>query len=212
MLTYGLRRLPKPSVDLGRIGNALPVLGLILALLVWSVWQIAVIRQQRVYMVEHPSTGGHGVPLRFTREAAKNAIALSEGAPGDTSGVSPIIVIGESNRPHMTETPTVFDALLFGHPHRFTNGRATLPVPETDRAVYLVGPIQEPATEALQPVLERLTAWGSVTEGPGITLADGWYYRTFLRESPTRDDVIAGQFVKTALSDLGAMPGADATV
>lgn len=192
VLVHGLKRLPQLNIRLGRLTVALPALGLAMVLLVWSGWQIAVIRQQRVYMVEHPTTGGHGIPLHFTREAAQLAKTLAGDAGGETPGASPIIVIGESNRPHLTETPTVFDALLFGHPHRFTDGRAALPVPESDGVVYLAGPVREPPSDALQPVLQRLAVWDSVTEGPGIALADGWYYRTFLRESTSRDDVIAG--------------------
>lgn len=184
VLVRGAERFARPKFSLGRVTFTLPAAVLTLALLVWSGWQIAVIRQQRVYMVEHPTTGGHGIPLRFTREAAQHAIALARDAE--------IIVIGESNRPFMTETPTVFEALLFGHPHRFTDGRAALPVPESERAVYLVGPLQDPPAAALRPILRRLAAWESVTAGPATTLADGWAYRTFLRESPDRDDVIAG--------------------
>ncbi len=184
LLTRGLERLPQPRISLGALKFSLSAVVLTVGLLVWSGWQISVIRQQRVYMVEHPSTGGHGIPFRYTRAAAESAKALANGAE--------IIVIGENNRPFMTETPTVFEALLFGTPHRFTNGRAALPVPEGARTVYLVGPLYNDTGGTLAPVLRRLTAWESVAPGPVTRLADGVTYRTYLRENSARDDVIAG--------------------
>ena len=49
------------------------------------------------------------------------------------------IIVSDSTHPFMTETPTVFDALLFSHPHRFVDGRGALPFPNRSRTVYLVG-------------------------------------------------------------------------
>lgn len=184
LLSQGLKRLPRHQLSLGAIKFTLPGAVLIAGLLLWSGWQISVIHQQRVYMTEHPATGGYGIPLRYTRAAAQHAKALADGTE--------IIVIGESARPFMTETPTVFEALLFGTPHRFTDGRAALPVPEGERTVYLVGPLYDDAGGALAPVLERLAAWESVTAGPVTRLADGVTYRTFVRAGVNRDDVIAG--------------------
>ncbi len=184
LLARGLERLPRPTISLGAFKCSLAVAVLSVGLCVWCVWQIAVTYQLHNFMVTHPSTGGYGIPLRYTRAAAQNAKALAGGAE--------IIVIGESNRPFVTETPTVFEALLFGTPHRFTDGRAALPVPEGTRTVYLVGPLYEATGGALAPVLQRLTAWDSVRAGPVTRLADGVTYRTFVRESATRDEIVAG--------------------
>lgn len=183
LLARGLELLPRREISVGALKFNLATGMLIAGLFVWSSWQISVIYQQRVYMVEHPSTGGHGIPLRYTRSAASSAKALANGAE--------IIVIGESARPFMTETPTVFEALLFGTPHRFTDGHAALPIPESERTIYLVGPLYDEVGGTLAPVLQRLTAWESVKPGPVTRLADGVTYRTFVREGVNRDDVIA---------------------
>ncbi len=184
LLTRGLELLPRLKISLGALKFSFSTAALIVGLLVWSAWQISVIRQQRVYMIEHPSTGGYGIPLRYTRAAAESAKDRANGAE--------IIVIGENNRPFMTETPTVFEALLFRTPHRFTDGRTVLPVPEGERTVYLVGPLYNDSGGALTPVLQRLASWESVTPGPITRLADGVTYSTFVRKSGARDDVVAG--------------------
>lgn len=179
-----IKRLAGPVLRLGQYKATFPTLIVVAGLLVWGGWQGMVTHQLRTYMVNHPSTGGYGIPLRYTRMAAQNAKTLADGAE--------IIVIGESARPFITETPTVFEALLFGTPHRFTDGRAALPVPEGARTVYLVGPLYGAFGGALAPVIERLAAWESVTPGPITRLADGVTYRTFIREGVNRDDAIAG--------------------
>ncbi len=179
-----IKRLAGPVFRLGQYKATLPALIVLAGLLVWGGWQGMVTHQLRDYMVSHPSTGGYGIPLRYTRAAAQSTKGLANGAE--------VIVIGESARPFMTETPTVFEALLFGTPHRFTDGRAALPIPEGVRTVYLVGPLYDDAGGALAPAIERLAAWESVTAGPVTRLADGVTYRTFVREGANRDDVIAG--------------------
>lgn len=183
-LDAALKRLSGPILRLGQHAVTLPALIVVAGLLVWGGWQGMVTFQLRNYMVNHPSTGGYGIPLRYTRAAAQSAQALANGAE--------IIVISDSNRPFVTETPTVFEALLFGTPHRFTDGRTALPVPEGKRTVYLIGPLYEDSGGALAPVMQRLTAWPSVTAGPVTRLADGVTYRTFIRAGINRDDVIAG--------------------
>ena len=183
-LDAALNRLAGPAVRMGRYRATVPALIVLAGLSVWGGWQGMVTYRLRAYMVEHPSTGGYGIPLRYTRAAAQSAKALANGAE--------IIVIGENNRPFVTETPTVFEALLFGTPHRFTDGRAALPVPDGERAVYVVGPLYDEAGGALAPILRRLETWAAVTPGPVTRLADGVTYRTFVRESANRDDVIAG--------------------
>ncbi|MGC9393953.1 MAG: hypothetical protein ACP5J4_03780 [Anaerolineae bacterium] len=183
-LDAAIRRLGGPVARLGTYKTTLSALVVLAGLLIWGGWQGMVTHQLRTYMIQHPSTGGYGIPLRYTRAAAQSAKALANGAE--------IIVIGESNRPFVTETPTVFEALLFGTPHRFTDGRAALPVPDGERTVYLVGPLHSDTGGALSPVLRRLETWESVMPGPVTRLADGVTYRTFVRESANRDDVIAG--------------------
>ena len=188
-LDAAIRRLATPVLRLGQKGTAsvsasLSALLVLAGLLIWGGWQSLVTHQLRTYMVEHPSTGGYGIPLRFTRAAAQSAKALANGAE--------VIVIGESTRPFVTETPTVFEALLFGTPHRFTDGRAALPVPDGERTVYLVGPLYDEAGGALAPVFRRLETWESAIPGPVTRLADGVTYRTFVREGSNHDDVIAG--------------------
>ncbi|HNT77741.1 MAG TPA: glycosyltransferase family 39 protein [Anaerolineae bacterium] len=158
---------------------------LLLALLVvWSIWQVSVTLHLRGYMAAHPTTGGYGIPLAYTRPAAQAARQLA--------GDAEIIVVGTGNRPFITETPTVFDALLFGHLHRFTDGRSALPVPESTEGVYLVGPMQDTPDDPLWPMIARLAALPSVEAGPAVTLPDGWTYRTFLRRGADRGDVSAG--------------------
>jgi len=179
-----IKRLAGPVLRLRQYKITLPALIVLASLLVWGGWQGMVTHQLRTYMVNHPSTGGYGIPLRYTRAVAQSAKILANDAE--------IIVISESARPFITETPTVFEALLFGTPRRFTDGRAALPVPESTRTIYLVGPLYDASGGALAPVIQRLSAWESVTPGPVTRLADGMTYRTFIREGVNRDDVIAG--------------------
>lgn len=183
-LDAALKRLGGPVLRLGQYKTTFPALIVLAGLLIWGGWQAMVTYQLRTYMIQHPSTGGYGIPLRYTREAAQSAKTLADGAE--------IIFIGESTRPFMTETPTVFEALLFGTPHRFTDGRTALPVPEGARTVYLAGPLYEDEGGALAPALQRLAAWESVAPGPVTRLADGVTYRTFVREGMSRNDAIAG--------------------
>ncbi len=157
---------------------------LAVALLVWGGWQIAVTGELFVFMDQHPTTGGYGIPLKYTRAAAREARQLAEGAE--------IIVLGTGTNPATHENPSIFDALLFGHPHRFADGRWALPVPNGPQAVYLVGPVQENASADLWPVLKELESIEHVQPGPVIALPDGWDYKLFYRSGPDRDDVLAG--------------------
>ncbi len=70
-------------------------------------------------MVEHPSTGvRHPAAARQAAEAARRDVGGGE-----------VIVLAETTRPFFTETPTVFDALLFGVPHRFADPCAAIRSP-----------------------------------------------------------------------------------
>ena len=144
---------------------------LICILLIWITWQITITISLRYYMMEHPTTGGYGIPLRYTRSAAQNAVSEAEGAE--------IIVVSDSTHPFMTETPTVFDALLFGHPHRFVDGRGALPFPKRDRVLYLVTLF--PENDSYPPLVRDLSELASVTKGPEVKLPDGRAYTMYLR-------------------------------
>ncbi|MBN2005323.1 MAG: DUF2079 domain-containing protein [Anaerolineae bacterium] len=183
LLDAGMKRWPWP---LSRTRSALSgtALCVMAALALWGAWQGAVIYKLRAYMAEHPATGGYGIPLAYTRTAARTAIELADTAE--------IIVIGTAARPKVTETPTVFDALLFGHPHRFADGRNALPVPAANTVVYLVGPMQDTADDPLTPIVARLAALPSVEAGPATILPDGLIYRTFICRSRDHGDVSAG--------------------
>jgi len=184
MLVDLLSRLPSPKLRLA--GRRLPalVLLLVVALLLWGGWQVAVSARLLVFMDRHPTTGGYGIPLKYTRAAAQEARQLA--------GSSEIIALGVGVNPSVDETPSVFGALLFGHPHRLVDGRWVLPVPDSPEVVYLIGPVGEGTSPDLQPVLERLETMGYGRAGPVIALPDGWCYRLFYRHGPDRDDILAG--------------------
>jgi hypothetical protein len=141
----------------------------------------------RDYMAVHPSTGGYGIPLRYARQAAQAALRLAEGGE--------VVVLGPETRPMLTETPTIFNALLFGTPHRFADVNSTLPFPERDRIVYLVGPVAGAELEVENALLERLGAYPSVSPGPEVRLADGVSYRTLLWSNPDRTELLEGMTV-----------------
>ncbi len=182
LLVDGGGRLPDLSLPLG--ARRLPLKGLLLVagLLLWGGWQIAVLGRLFVFMDRYPTTGGYGIPLKYPRQAAQEARRLASPAE--------IIVLSPGMTPTVDETPTVFEALLFGHPHRFADGRQALPVPDATSTVYLVGPV-EPGEGDLAPLLRRLEAMGYGHVGPTIPLPDGWSYRLFYRDGPDREDVLA---------------------
>ncbi len=156
-----------------------------LALLVWGGWQLAVVGRLFTFMERYPTTGGHGIPLKYPRMAAQAARKLADPAE--------IIVLSPGVDLRVDETITVFEALLFRTPHRFADGRAALPVPATSSAVYVLGPIQpDDKTHPLMPILQRLEAMEYVRPGPSVDLPDGWSYRLFYRDGPDREDVVAG--------------------
>lgn len=172
---------------LGRAAAALP--SVIMALFVlFGVWQIAVTAELRTYMAAHPATGGYGVPLRFTRRAA----ALARGLAPEGE----VVVLSETTRPFLTEAPTVFDALLFGAPHRFADGRAALPIPQASEIAYLVGPLDRVAFAAgaapLESALSRLMASAIVEPGPALHLTGGTAYQTYRWTAEDRDALTTG--------------------
>jgi len=180
---------------------------LAVALLVWGGWQVAVIGRLLLFTDRYPTTGGYGIPLKYTRAAAQEALRLAS--------PSEIVVLSAGVNPATDETPAVFEALLFGHPHRFADGRLALPVPDAPETVYLAGPVTEVIADCglrdcvceytgcgfgttrenasdHSPVLERLAGLGNVRPGPVVRLPDGWAYRLFYRSGPDREDVLAG--------------------
>jgi hypothetical protein len=157
-------------------------------LVFYGVWQVAVTLSLRVQMVNYPTTGGYGVPLLYTRDAARAALSLApEGE---------VVVLSNAARPFLTETPTVFDALLFGVPHRFAEGASALPIPESAAIAYLVGPIDgnvaRSGTSPLEAGLRRLLSGGMLATGPAVTMPDGATYRTYAWTSAGRDELISG--------------------
>lgn len=162
-----------------------------LFLALWGLWQTAVVGQMLWFMTVHPTTGGYGIPLRYRRAAALEARRL---AAGDE-----VLVLSTGVNPSEEETPAAFEALLFGRRHRFADGRWALPVPDSRRAVYLVGPLPLADDGDLRPAVAQLEGWEHVQPGPVVAMADGWGYRLFLRESDDREDV---------LSPLTRFPGA----
>ena len=184
LLVDASSRLPIPSLHLA--DRRLPTSALLLAatLLLWGGWQVTVMGRLFAFMDRYPTTGGYGIPLRYPRAAAQEARRLT--------GSSEIIVLGAGTNPAVDETPAVFEALLFGHPHRFADGRWALPVPDSSEVVYVVGPVEESVSPDLLPVVERLETMGYGQTGPVITLPDGWCYRLFYRSGPDRENVLAG--------------------
>ncbi|HET92061.1 MAG TPA: hypothetical protein ENN99_15175 [Chloroflexi bacterium] len=183
-----LTRWQTPRLSwLGR-GTSLATLLLVGGLLAWGIWQGAVIGRLLYFMDQHPSTGGYGIPLKYTRSAAQQALRLAE------PSVAEIIVLGSGTDPAMHETPATFEALLFDHPHRFADGRWSLPVPDRSKVIYLVGPVPDDTetSSELTPVLRRLEGLAHVQPGPVVILPDGLSYRIFYRSGPDRQDVIAG--------------------
>lgn len=160
------------------------VTALVVALLVWGGWQVVVVGRVFMFMAQHPTTGGYGIPLRYTRLAAQAARRLA--------GASEIFVLGVGMDPLFDETPAAFEALLFGQPHRFADGRWALPLPDSPTAVYVVGPVSESVPTDLDPVLQRLERMAYVRPGPVVALPDGWQYRLFYREGPDREDALVG--------------------
>lgn len=159
-------------------------LGLGGLLVIGCGWQVLVTARLRATMVEHPSTGGYGIPLRYTRQAAQ---AARRGV-----GEGEVIVLAETTRPFVTETPTVFDALLFGVPHRFADPCAVVPFPQRETVVYLSGPLYGAEQGGLEACLARLEMMEAVTSGPTVQLADGVSYRTYGWDGAGRDAVLAG--------------------
>jgi len=149
-------------------------------------WQVLVTAHLRGYMVAHPTTGGYGIPLRYTRMAA---IEVRDLAPDGE-----IIVLAKETRPIMTETPTVFDALLFTVPHRFADGRYALPLPESEQVAYIVGPLAPPVggDHPLEVGLSRLVSLSVLEEGPAVELADGVSYKTYKWTGADRDALVSG--------------------
>jgi len=173
MLVAGLKRLGSSpwsqsfhSFKLKRLNLPLPEFLLILALLIWGSWQTAVAAQRLHFMVMHPTTGGYGIPLRYTRQAALAAKRLADAR--ETPTPTEVIVLSQETQPLATETATVFDALLFGHPHRFANIHWTLPLSQEGHSVYLLGPIQ-----VTGPIKARLESIANIKAGPTIRLPSG---------------------------------------
>jgi 4-amino-4-deoxy-L-arabinose transferase-like glycosyltransferase len=158
-------------------------LTVIVLLLLWGGWQVLVTARLFVFVEQHPTTGGYGIPLKYSRAAALQAQQLD--------GSGEIVVLSAGMDPAVDEVPSVFDALLFGRAHRFADGRSALPVPDAPQAVYLVGPVERDDGRAsdLEPVLKRLDGMAYVRSAAIVSLPDGWEYQVFHRKGLDREDV-----------------------
>lgn len=151
------------------------------ALVIWGAWQITNVAALFPVMVQHPTTGGYGIPLRYTRAAA--ALVSADRCSGD------VIVLSRGETPTFDETPAVFDALLFHRPRRFADGELALPMPAGESVAYLVGPIA-PDESPFEPLLRRLDALPD-TAGAALRLPDGWRYQSYCRQRADREDLLA---------------------
>ncbi|MGC9357263.1 MAG: hypothetical protein ACP5GX_05330 [Anaerolineae bacterium] len=133
-------------------------------------------------MIEHPTTGGYGIPLRYTRNAGH--LVKQEHCSGE------IVVIGTENDPTFDEMPAIFDALLYGQPHRFSDSTA-LPVPDAARVAYLIGPIPRESS-ILSPMLHRLESIDGIQPRATVDLPHDGSFRAFCRQRSEREDVLAG--------------------
>jgi len=182
-----------------------PRLLLVGALVLWGGWQVAVMGRLLIFMERYPTTGGYGIPLKYPRLAAQEGRRLAALFQPHAE----IVVLSAGTDPAVDETPSVFEALLFGHPHRFADGRWALPVPAWDAGhragtVYLVGPVQagrqddqEGAPSQFGPILDRLEQMDCEPLGRSdvvivVSLPDGWRYRLFCQQGSDREDVLAG--------------------
>lgn len=152
-------------------------------ILIWGAWQLIGLGRLFWFMDRYPTTGGYGIPLKYPREAAREAVRQAHGAE--------IIVLTDGADPAFEERPAVFDALLFLQPHRLVDGRISLLVPDAARAVYIVGPIS-PQEDALRPIERRLQGMAGVRMAKAIEMPDGWKYRIYQRERSDREDALAG--------------------
>jgi hypothetical protein len=210
LLTAGLKRLSclqRPaflhSNNIGwkRLNLTISEVVLILVLFTWGSWQTAVAMQRLRFMIVHPTTGGYGIPLRYTRQAAQAAknLALTN---DETHAPADIIVLSQETHPLITETPTVFDALLFGHSHRFADIQWTLPLSRDGYSVYLLGPVQATPNEASappassMPIKMRLESLANVEAGPTVLPPGGVQFLTYRYMSPgppnDRTDMLKG--------------------
>ncbi|MGC9350181.1 MAG: hypothetical protein ACP5JG_18720 [Anaerolineae bacterium] len=153
-------------------------------LLLFTGWQVAATWQLRAYVVAHPSTGGYGIPLRYTRQAAQRA--------GASARDGEVIVLSRETKPFLDETPTVFEALLFRVPHRFADPRTALPFPERERVIYLEGPVHDAAAAEPQAAARRLMQLPSAEALRDVELEDGTAYHIYLWESEDRGELLNG--------------------
>ena len=154
------------------------------ALIVGCGWQVLVTYQLRTTMIAHPSTGGYGIPLRYRRWAARQARDL---APGGE-----IVVLSRETAPYLGETPTVFEALLFGTSYRFADGRTVLPLPDRAPIVFLITPDLRSGLNQATVLAQRLASLPSIEPGPEIDLFDGSAYRTYVWRGGDREPLTAG--------------------
>jgi len=101
-----------------------------------AVWQVYVSQYTFAFVARNDTSGGYGLPFRFTNQAAQSAVAAAR-----DSGVDEVWVITEGTNPEYDEMPVVFDYLM-GHSVRSVflgQGNVTaMLLPADNPAVYLV--------------------------------------------------------------------------
>ena len=101
-----------------------------------AVWQIYVSQYTFAFVARNDTSGGYGLPFRFTNQAAQSAVAAAR-----DSGVDEVWVITEGTDPEYDEMPVVFGYLM-GHSVRSVflgQGNVTaMLLPADNPAVYLV--------------------------------------------------------------------------
>ncbi len=155
------------------------MLGLFLSL--WGIWQVLTLARLGSFMVEHPTTGGYGIPLHYRRAAAR--LAAEDLCPG------PVVVLSEGNSPRFDEDPAVFEALFFGRERHFADANA-FPLPESSSNAYLVGPVYDKATP-LDARAEYLRTLPDIEDLGVLVMPKGPAYYAFCRQGAGRDGLLA---------------------
>ncbi len=150
-------------------------------LLLWGGWQIAVWARLLTVVDTLPTDGGFGVPLKYHRQAVGEAVRLAEG--------DGIIVLTQGTGLGTDMMPTLLNALLFTHDHRFADVDEAVPIPP-GRAVYLLGPLP-PDAPSVTLAREVLTALGA-QEVAHIALPNRAAYLLFLKPPTPRPDFLPG--------------------
>ena len=101
-----------------------------------ALWQVYVSQYTFAFVAQNDTSGGYGLPFRFTNQAAQSAIAAAR-----DSGVDEIWVITEGTSPEYDDMPVVFDYLLGPSVRSVFLGQGNIKamlLPADNPAVYLI--------------------------------------------------------------------------